>query len=167
MTHKGHQLLAEFEGMRTQMYDDATGKTISNPNSAKGYATIGIGHLLTSEEKRRGAIEINGELVDYRNGLSEDQVFALLDQDMQDAAAIVDKHVKVDLKPAQRDALISFAFNIGEGNFKSSGAIKALNNGDIDGFLKRHAQWNKSKGKEMRGLTRRREAEAELFLAEA
>jgi lysozyme len=167
VTPKGHQLLAEFEGMRTEMYDDATGETINDPSDARGYATIGIGHLLTKEEKRRGKIEINGELVDYRNGLSEEQVFALLDQDSQEAAEIVDKYVKVDLTPAQHDALVSFAFNIGEGNFKSSGAIKALNNGDIDGFLKRHALWNKSKGKEMRGLTRRREAEAELFLAEA
>ena len=163
VTPQGRQLLAEFEGMRTEMYDDATGETIEDASDAKGYATIGIGHLLTRAEQRSGKIDIAGEQVDYRQGLTEDQVFALLDQDTQDAAEIVDKYVTVELTPEQRDALISFAFNIGEGNFKNSGAIKALNRGDVEEFLKRHAQWNKSKGKEMRGLTRRREQEANLF----
>lgn len=163
VTPQGRQLLAEFEGMRTEMYDDATGETIEDASDAKGYATIGIGHLLTRAEQRSGKIDIAGEQVDYRNGLTEEQVFALLDQDTQDAAEIVDKYVTVELTPEQRDALISFAFNIGEGNFKNAGAIKALNRGDVEEFLKRHAQWNKSKGKEMRGLTRRREQEANLF----
>lgn len=166
VTPKGQQLLAEFEGMRTEMYDDATGETIENASDAKGFATIGIGHLLTKAEQRSGKIDIGGDQVDYRQGLTEDQVFALLDQDAQDAAEIVDKHVTFDLNPEQRDALISFAFNIGENNFKNSGAIKALNAGNVDEFLRRHAEWNKSKGKEMRGLSRRRQQEAKLFTGE-
>lgn len=166
MTPQGIQHLEEFEGRRPQLYDDATGQTITHPDQAKGFPTIGIGHLLTDAERESGTINIGGREVSWQQPLSDEDINTLLNQDMSKAAEVVDKYVTVDLNPAQRDALTSFAFNVGEGNFRSAGAIKALNEGDTADFLRRHAQWNKSKGKVMAGLTRRRASEAELFNTE-
>ena len=131
----------------------------------RGYPTIGIGHLLTKAEQKSGTIEIGGQEVSWKDGLSDEQINQLAQQDTQEAADVVDKYVKVELTPEQRDALTSFAFNVGEGNFKNAGAIKALNEGDIEEFVRRLKQWNKSKGQVMAGLTRRREQEAQLFLS--
>lgn len=61
------------------------------------------------------------------------------------------------------DALVSFSFNCGFGALQKSTLLKRIKTreGDIkEAFL----MWNKAGGKELKGLTRRREAEAALFL---
>lgn len=163
LSDTGIQHLEQWEGRRNRVYDDATGKEITNVAQAKGYPTIGIGHLLTKDELNSGKIKIGDEMVNWRNGLTDEQINQLARQDTAIAAEAVEKHVEAPLTQNQRDALISFAFNIGANAFKNAGAIKALNEGDIDDFLRRHAQWRKSGGKVMQGLVNRRAAEAELF----
>jgi len=147
------------------MYDDATGKTISDPSDATGYPTIGIGHKLTSTELKRGTIKIGEMEVDWQKKLTPDQTKELVLQDLKHAVKAVEKNVDVELTQNQFDALVSFAFNIGSSAFKNAGAIKALNAGNMDDFLRRHAQWNKSNGRKMAGLVNRRASEAELFKA--
>ncbi|MCJ2030709.1 lysozyme [Methylobacterium sp. J-043] len=71
--------------------------------------------------------------------------------------------VRVPVTQNQFDALVSFAFNLGEGNLGSSTLLKKLNAGDYDGAADQFARWNKAKGKVLTGLTRRRAAEADLF----
>lgn len=63
----------------------------------------------------------------------------------------------------QFDALVCFAYNCGVANLKSSTLLRLLNAGDISGAQAQFARWNKAAGKVMRGLTRRRAAEAALF----
>lgn len=72
--------------------------------------------------------------------------------------------VLVPLTQGQFDALVSFTYNLGERNLKSSTLLRMLNAGDYDGASKQFARWNKNDGKVMRGLTRRRAAEACLFV---
>lgn len=166
LTREGLDHLSQWEGRRNEMYDDATGQPIGSVEEAQGFPTIGIGHLITAEEQESGTINIGGEEVDFTKGLTDEQIDQLAQQDAEEAAAAVDRYVKVDLTPHQRDALISFAFNIGGRAFGNSGAIKALNAGNIDEFLRRHAMWNKSRGQVMEGLKNRRAAEAALFQRE-
>lgn len=163
LTEAGINILEQFEGRRNQAYDDATGQPLANISQAMGYPTIGVGHLLTEEELKTGQIEIGGKKIDWRNGLTDEQIDELVRQDTKKAEQAVEKHVNVPLTPPQRDALISFAFNIGEEQFRTAGAIKALNRGDTEEFLRRHAQWRKSSGQVVQGLINRRQAEAELF----
>jgi len=63
----------------------------------------------------------------------------------------------------QLDALTSFVFNLGEGNFASSTLLKKSNAQDWAGAREEFARWNHAAGKEMPGLTRRRAEEAALF----
>jgi lysozyme len=70
---------------------------------------------------------------------------------------------KVPLKQHQFDALVSFAYNVGVGNLRSSTLLRKLNAGDYDGAALEFHRWNRSKGKVLPGLVRRRAAEALLF----
>lgn len=63
------------------------------------------------------------------------------------------------------DALVSLCYNIGSGNFISSTLVKMLKAGDNKAEVaKQFLRWDKAGGKPLAGLTRRRNAEAELFL---
>lgn len=61
------------------------------------------------------------------------------------------------------DALVSFAFNVGIGNLLSSTLLRKHVAGDYEGAAAQFIRWNKAAGKVMKGLTRRREAEAKLY----
>lgn len=63
----------------------------------------------------------------------------------------------------QFDALVSFTYNLGEGNLRSSTLLKRHKAGDYAGAKAQFALWNKAAGRVMSGLTRRRAAEAELY----
>lgn len=94
-----------------------------------------------------------------------------LRQDLEEAGAIVRRHVSVPLSQNQFDALVSFVFNLGGGNFQSSTLLKKLNRGLYEEIPAQILRWNKARvdGKltELRGLTRRRTAEAALFAMDA
>ena len=81
------------------------------------------------------------------------------------------KELDVELTQNEFDALVCFCYNIGvgkvhgESGFLSSTLVKMLKAGDNKAEIaKQFLRWNKAGGKEMAGLTRRRKAEAELFL---
>jgi lysozyme len=71
--------------------------------------------------------------------------------------------VKVPINENQLGALVSFAYNVGIGALRSSTLLRLLNAGDYTGASAQFARWNKAGGRVLRGLTRRREAEAKLF----
>jgi lysozyme len=75
------------------------------------------------------------------------------------------KMVRVKLNQNQFDALVSFAYNTGSRALSSSTLLKKLNAGDYAGAADQFLRWNKAGGKVLKGLTRRREAERELFLS--
>lgn len=66
-------------------------------------------------------------------------------------------------KDGQFAALISFAYNCGLGNYRISTLRKRVNAEDWAGAQTEIVKWNKAAGKVMRGLTRRRQAEAALL----
>ena len=63
----------------------------------------------------------------------------------------------------QFDALVSFAYNLGADNLKTSTLLRKHNAGDHAGAAAEFGKWNKAKGQVMKGLTRRRAAEAALY----
>ena len=75
----------------------------------------------------------------------------------------VSKAVTVPLSQNQFDALVSFAYNVGLGNLKSSTLLKLLNAGKYSDAALEFLKWDKAKGKALPGLTKRRKAEMDLF----
>lgn len=75
----------------------------------------------------------------------------------------INKVVKVPLNQNQFDALVSFAYNIGNGNFNWSTLLKKLNKLDYEGASLEFGRWNQANGKILQGLVLRRQKEKELF----
>ena len=74
--------------------------------------------------------------------------------------------VKVELTQNELDALTSWTYNLGVGNLNSSTLLKKLNAGSKDEVPAEMLRWNKASGKVLAGLTKRREAEAEVWAKE-
>jgi lysozyme len=72
--------------------------------------------------------------------------------------------VKVPLSQGEYDASIQLAYNIGAGAFCRSTVVKRFNAMDYEGACDAFLMWNKVGGREVRGLTKRRERERELCL---
>lgn len=75
----------------------------------------------------------------------------------------VNRYVAVEINQNQFDALVSFAYNLGTGNLRNSTLLKKINAKDFDGASMEFFRWNKSGGKVLKGLTKRREEESKLF----
>lgn len=65
--------------------------------------------------------------------------------------------------PDRLAALIDFTYNLGGSNLKASTLRKRVNSGDWDAVPEELRKWNKAGGRVLRGLTIRREAEAQLI----
>lgn len=142
----GARMIAEFEGFRSELYDDPA-----------GHCTIGYGHLV---HKGR----CNGsEPEAFRRGLTKVEARRLLRQDARPAGDAVNTLVTVPLSQPQFDALTSFVYNLGSGNFASSQLLKRLNAGEYDAVPAELAKWVNAGGKRLEGLVRRRAAEGQLF----
>lgn len=134
----GLELIQEFEGLRQKAYLDAV-----------GVPTIGFGH---TNGVKMGQSITYAQAVDY------------LREDVEDAENAVDRLVKAPLSQNQFDALVSFTFNLGQGNLGKSTLLKKLNAGDYKGAADEFLKWNKAGGRTLHGLVRRREAERKMFL---
>ncbi len=154
----GVNFIKEFEG--TGPIKD--GK-LQKYNDVANLPTIGYGHLLTDSEKASNTVKINGQSVDISNGITPEQAVALKKQDLVRFEKAVSENVKVPLTQSQYDSLVSFSFNVGDGAFKKSTLLKKLNSGDYAAVPSELSKWDKAGGRQVKGLTRRRQAEADLF----
>lgn len=152
VSEAGLRHLMRSEGFRNKAYKDVA-----------GYPTIGVGHLLTSQEKRTGTIVINGKAVSYKNGLTDEQVKDLLAQDVKKYEKVVSDSVKVPLTQGQFDALVSFSYNVGPNAFKKSNLLRVLNQGKYNQVPNEMRKWVKAGGRTVKGLKNRREAEIALW----
>jgi len=154
MSLNGLKLLKEFEGCVLHVYKDVA-----------GYSTIGVGHLLTEEEKHAGAVTIGGVKILNGHEITTEQALTLLAQDIVPAENAVNKYVKVSLNQNQFDALVSFTFNCGAGALQHSSLLTELNGGDYKDIPAKLSEWNKAGGKVCEALVERRAKEGELWQA--
>jgi GH24 family phage-related lysozyme (muramidase) len=72
-------------------------------------------------------------------------------------------------KPTQNqfDALVSFAYNVGEGGLAKSSVLRLANSGDFVGASRAFNAWTKAQGVTLPGLVKRRHMEAALFLSDS
>jgi lysozyme len=76
----------------------------------------------------------------------------------------VDSMCRDEINQNQFDALISFSYNVGINALKSSTLLKKLNLNPNDPTIRyEFMRWNKAAGRVLRGLTKRREEEANLY----
>ena len=146
ISEHGLELLKEWEGCILHIYKDAG-----------GLPTIGIGHLLTPQER------VGNKYVD---GITEVEALQILAADVTPAESMVTELVKVNLSQNQFDALTSFTFNCGTGAFSSSTLLKVLNNGQYDQVPAELMKWTKAAGKQCEGLVERRTNECKLWNGE-
>jgi lysozyme len=117
-----------------------------------GVLTIGWGHT-----------NANGRQFKAGDVWTQGECDAALREDIAVAERAVRRRVKVALTQSQFDALAAFIMNCGEGNFAKSTLLRKINAKDFEGAADEFAKWNRGGGKVLRGLTRRRAAEAALF----
>lgn len=87
-----------------------------------------------------------------------------LRDDLRDAELTVLRLVRHSLNQNQFDALVSFVFNLGAGNFQSSTLLKKINENPRDHDIKaQFKRWVYANKKVLPGLVTRRNEEAELY----
>lgn len=97
--------------------------------------------------------------------ITEAQAQEYLMYEVEEKASSVEKLVKVVLNDNEYAALVSLSYNVGSGALSTSTLLKLLNAGaDRIAVADQFLRWNKAGGKELAGLTRRRQAERSLFL---
>lgn len=143
ITKEALELIKKSEGLRLYAYLDAV-----------GVWTIGYGHTSAA-----------GDPLVYKGmRISKEEAEEILRNDLERIyIPAVTRNVKVPLNPNQLGALVSFVYNLGEGNFKKSTLLKKLNKGDYKGAASEFPKWNKAGGKILKGLVIRRDAERALF----
>ena len=136
-SRKGIELIKEHEGLRLAAY-----------LCPSGVPTIGYGHTYN---------------VKMGDRITAEQAERFLIGDLIVAETEVNRY-GFDLTQNQFDALVSFVYNIGAGNFRSSTLLKRLkanpNDPDIEYQFKR---WVYGGGKVLPGLVRRRNEESKLY----
>jgi lysozyme len=80
-------------------------------------------------------------------------------QDVTRYEQILRKCVHVPLHQYEYDALISLSYNIGSGAFCGSTLVKKANAGDYAGMCREILRWDRAQGRQVHGLTLRRESE--------
>jgi len=146
MSKNGIDLIKQFEGFRSKPYLCSAKK-----------ATIGYG----------STFYLDGTQVTLTDKeISEADAVVLLQKVADDFVEQVMKAIKVPLSQNEVDAIACFTYNVGVKAFTDSTMLKKLNKGDKPGAGTEFMRWNKAGGKELKGLTRRREAEQKLFLTQ-
>ena len=133
----GINLIKRFEGCELKAY-----------KCPAGVWTIGFGHIKGVQE---------GDVI------TQADAHNMLVEELDEYEGYINDMVSVELNQDQYDAMVSWVYNLGGGNLKASTLLKVLNAGDYAGVPAQIMRWNKAGGKVLEGLTRRRQAEADLF----
>lgn len=134
----GRDLIKKYEGLRLKAY-----------KCPAGVWTVGYGHT-------RG--------VTSSTEISQSMADLFLLDDIRPLERYINK-LGINFRQGQFDAIVSFMFNLGEGNFnKSTLKKKILAGGNDEDIAAEFKKWNKAGGKVLDGLTKRREEEAEMWL---
>jgi len=135
-----YELIKQFEGLRLEAY-----------LCPAGIWTIGYGH--TSGVSPNSFITIQ-EADEY------------LHRDVATIEMQLNK-LNLSLRQCQWDAIVSFVFNVGIGNFKASTLLAKIRiNPDDNSIMDEFLRWVYANGKVMRGLQKRRLTEMKLYFSD-
>lgn len=151
-SRKGVSFICSWEGFSRRPYNDGA-------HPLPGHATIGYGTLLhlgpvTSADRAR-----------FPFGVTRSRARRMMARELlKTELRVTGLTHGVRLSQAQFDALVSFTYNVGAGAFKGSTLRKLLLDGHPGLAAREFAKWDKAGGVVMAGLTKRRQAEHDLFL---
>ena len=134
-------LIKKFEGLVLKAY---------KPLPSEKYYTIGWGHY--------------GEDVKIGMKITQEEAEKLLRSDIAPIEKTLNG-LNINLSQGKFDALVSWCFNLGLGNFKSSTMYRFIvsKKSDLE-ITDQMVKWHNAGGKPLLGLKRRRCEEANLFL---
>lgn len=141
VTQKGLDLIKQFEGFSETVYI-----------CPAGHPTIGYGHVVKAHEN-------------FSCGISQIEAEDLLCEDVQVSENAVLRLITVPLLDGQFDALVSFTFNLGSGALQRSTLRRKVNHEEHDDVPREFLRWVWAGDRKLKGLMRRREAEAALYAA--
>lgn len=137
--------IQQFEGLKLKAYKDSV-----------GIWTVGFGNIFNLD---------TGNPIKEGDEISLETAERWLKIEVDNLQAKMKKVITIPLNDNQWTALTSLAYNIGFGAFKRSTLLRLLNAGaSKEEVAKQFLRWNKAGGKEVKGLTNRRQAESNLFL---
>ena len=140
----GIELIKSFEGFRSAPY-----------KCPAGIPTIGYGATFYPDGKKVTMADAS---------ITETKATELLQSMLGSFERYVDSYCRDDINQNQFDALVSFAYNLGPANLKSSTLLKKVNlNPEDETIRDEFMKWVKAGGKTLKGLVKRREAEANLY----
>ncbi len=144
ISHIGIDLIKKYEGFSSKPY-----------KCPAGIPTIGYGATYYP----------NGSKVTLSDTpITEQQAQEYLKDMLVSYEKSVATFVTSTINQNQFDSLVSFAYNLGVGNLKSSTLLKKVNANPSDNTIAAEfVKWNKAGGKVLAGLTKRRKEEAELY----
>jgi lysozyme len=143
---KGIDLIKKYEGFRSEPY-----------LCPANVATIGFGTTFYPDGKKV-------KLTD--SPISETIAEVILKRQLEKFEQYVDSYCIDSINQNQFDALVSFCYNLGPTNLKSSTLLKKVNKNPNDPTIKdEFMKWVKAGGKTLKGLVARRKEEAELYFS--
>lgn len=149
-SRKGIDLLHSFEGLRLTAYPD--------PGTGGVPWTIGWGATTDLAGKPiKPGTKWTREQADERFAVHLTRFEADVNRVLNGAATT----------QGQFDALVSLCYNIGIGNLEGSTLLRLHKAGKFAEAADQFGRWSRAAGKVMRGLVRRRAAEAALYRGEA
>jgi len=139
----GRDLIKRFEGCKLKAY-----------KCPAGVWTIGWGQTFYPD----------GTKIKEGDVITQERADELFDIIINDFARMTDALVKSDVTENNFAALVSFTFNVGTGNLKKSTLLKKVNANPKDPSIKAEfMKWIRANNVVLKGLVRRREAEAKLY----
>lgn len=130
-----------------------------------GYITAGWGRVLTD---KKGRMLMNTEY-DWTiarkiaGTITEATAEAWLREDLAEFESKVRAMVTVKLEAHQIGALVSFTYNVGLGNFRTSTMLKLINSGKLNEVYPQFLRWVNAGGRPLGGLVCRRQTEADYW----
>jgi len=148
VSENGLKVIKEKEGFRENAYVD--------PGTKGQPITIGYGFTAKAL----------GRPVNLGDTITRAQADDDLQRIVNDFATGVKKKLKVScVTQGQFDAMVSFAYNVGLGNFGKSDLLRFTNAGDKLAAGDSILTWTKAAGKVLPGLVTRRQQEREIYLS--
>ena len=144
----GIAFIKKYEGFRSKPY-----------KCEAGVATIGYGATYYP----------NGQKVKLTDpAIDEKHASLLLEAMLNPYEKAVDSYCRDDINQNQFDALVSFAYNLGNSALKSSTLLKKANANPNDKTIRNEfLKWRFADGKELKGLINRRKDESELYFSKS
>ena len=163
MSNHGRDILIDTEGYRDFVYDDIGGKLIYSYEESVGSPTIGIGHLINSDEDRERFRRFLGD----GDRMTRKEVSALLAEDLPKYEKPAQEGLTVPVTQEMFDTLVHYAFNAGPNSTALWNAIDAANAGNMEEASEaiRSGKTRSGRtGQVLSGLVKRRNMEADWFL---